>query len=412
MAISVITRVLPGQAQGTAAVTGDDAFAPFNRVLRFAVVIALAEVALWAQVVTWTQVLATGAATSDFRDYYGAATAALTHGWSHLYDAQLQCAVSQSNFHSGCSLYFVNPPPLALLVAPLTALPAHTAYLLWACAVWLAVLVGSQLAAGPRRYDRAVCALLALALMPAGATVAFGQASGLVLLALAGGWWLAESGRPTAAGAVLAVTALKPQLAILLPPALLLARRYRELAAFAVAVAALALLSVLLLGVGGARAWLEAATAASRVASDTLWSLRTWIPVPTLATAAQGAVALVMMATAWRARDRAGLLIAVAVTGSMLGGIYLHGQDLLLYLLAIWYFVRIGGWSALIAAAAWIGLELGATPLLGVLAGAVLLVALAVSSVRGPAGRADVEEAVKPKPSLRMRPPQPKHSPA
>jgi len=71
----------------------------------------------------------------DFSYYYAAARIGLEHGWSHIYDLQLQQQVF-AQLHPydvfDWRRYFVSPPPVAWLVAPLTLLPLAPAFWIFA----------------------------------------------------------------------------------------------------------------------------------------------------------------------------------------------------------------------------------------------------------------------------------------
>src|SRR5207253_2395759 len=188
-------------------------------------------------------------ALPDFYVYHLAARIGLAHGWATIYDPSLfQPAVTPV---VGRYLPYLNPPLLAWLVAPLTLLP----YTL-ATAIWLGVLGGclaltAWLAAPGSLPVKAAQLIGALALLPVFIGFEFGQASLLIVAAVAAAWWLIRQDRPLAAGMLLALLALKPQVAALVPFALLLAGYRRVFVGWMLATVPLVVASWLAVGTAG-----------------------------------------------------------------------------------------------------------------------------------------------------------------
>jgi hypothetical protein len=106
-----------------------------------------------------------------------------------------------------------NPPPALALYMPLGLVPPRWAALLWVGLQFAAVLIACDLlwrAYCPRH--RWVGALVALVFTGTWWLVAYGQNTGFMLLGLAGFLHFSRANRPRAAGAVAALTALKPHL--------------------------------------------------------------------------------------------------------------------------------------------------------------------------------------------------------
>jgi hypothetical protein len=148
-----------------------------------------------------------------------------------------------------------NPPVLSLLLAPLGALPFEAAYAIWltvlvAAAAGAALLLGGTMTGGQR------AALFALALLAPPTLVAFvnGQTTPLLLLALAA----ALRAPPRWSGLLLAATALRPQFAPLFGLVALMDPRRRW--PFVAGAAAVALSSLLLVGIGGVPGYLDLVT--------------------------------------------------------------------------------------------------------------------------------------------------------
>lgn len=150
------------------------------------------------------------------------------------------------------------PPTFLLLLVPFGALPfpiAYAAFLLVTCAALVAALW---------YYDddpeRRKLLLGLLMLSPAVAcTVVLGQNSFLTSALLIGGFTLM---RPWAilGGALLGILSFKPQLALMVPIALIAGRHWRSLAAAGTSALLLAFVSLMVFGLDAWRGWIELMT--------------------------------------------------------------------------------------------------------------------------------------------------------
>jgi len=147
---------------------------------------------------------------NDFRLYFGAALVGLQHGWSLIYDPGLQRQAIES-LPAGNFQPFVNPPPMAWLVAPFTAAPFAVALAAWTVLMLGALVATWWLLVGGDRGERLAHLLLALGFLPAGFALQIGQAVPLIALAVAISWALARRDRPWLAGLALLAIWLKPQ---------------------------------------------------------------------------------------------------------------------------------------------------------------------------------------------------------
>lgn len=168
----------------------------------------------------------------------------------------------------GSFLPFTYPPPFALLMAPLGALPTGAAYILFMGPTLLAFLWVLRRAAGGRTAEALAVALPAIAV-----DLACGQ-NGLLTGALVGFALLAGSeGREGRAGAASGLMVIKPHLAVALAVHALAGRRWRW-AAVAVAVAlGMAGLSAAVFGVSAWTAFLHASQEASNFLRARLYPL-------------------------------------------------------------------------------------------------------------------------------------------
>jgi hypothetical protein len=161
----------------------------------------------------------------------------------------------------------------------------------------------------------------------------------LVAAGVAGSYALMRANRPLWAGVALGALALKPQLAFLVPPALLAARQYRAFAGSVIALGALALVSVVALGPGGVSAYVDRLNFASGVPVNQELTLG-YRPL-------QIFIAAWTMLLAYRLRGR-GLecVYACALVGGLLATPYAHLDDLAMLGLASWLILRASppGW--------------------------------------------------------------------
>src|SRR5207237_5932479 len=101
-----------------------------------------------------------------------------------------------------------------------------------------------------RGIVRAIHGVGAGALLPVFVGVLFGQVSLVVVAAVAVSWWLLSRGRPWLAGLALSALILKPQIAFLVPLALLLAGYGRVFLAWLSASLPVAAITLLATGIG------------------------------------------------------------------------------------------------------------------------------------------------------------------
>src|SRR2546422_9288690 len=184
-----------------------------------------------------------------FAAYYAFTRTGLHAGFGHLYDVAAQRQEWQA---LGPLLWYpaVSPPPLAFLLAPLAVLPFPVAYAIWNLLLGIGVLVTWRLLAPGSRWQRSMQLGVALALPLVAFPLLLGQVVMLLGATLALGWWCLRRGSPILAGVVLTLIAVKPQLAFMVPLALLAGLHVRAAIAWASATAALAVVPLAALGAG------------------------------------------------------------------------------------------------------------------------------------------------------------------
>jgi hypothetical protein len=177
------------------------------------------------------------------------------------------------------------PPPALLLVAPLALLPYPAALALWL----LLPLVGLALLLR-RLAPHPLTPWLVPLFTGVSQCLGIGQTSVILVLLLGAGLLTLER-RPLLAGCCFGLLACKPQLALLLGPALLVGGHYRALAATAATFLLLALAS-----------WLAFGTAAWQAFFHTLPQIADWL--------AKGSLPYPLMATVFASARLAGLSAA------------------------------------------------------------------------------------------------------
>lgn len=148
-------------------------------------------------------------------------------------------------------LYFTYPGWIALLLAPLGALPYATAFLTWTGLNLVAAGVSIERlvrATARTLRERSLMLLVAAGFMPVWYALWQGQTPIIVLLGLVGALISLRAGKDGQAGAWLVLGLIKPQLIALPVLALLLARRWRALVALVVGGLLLLAASLLALG--------------------------------------------------------------------------------------------------------------------------------------------------------------------
>ena len=278
---------------------------------------------------------------TDFRLPYAAAEIGLRQGWSHMYDPDLQRSTVLALGHSDLFLPYLNAPPWAFLVAPLTFIPYPIAYAVWVAAMLAALVAAALLAAPSDRLLRIIYIGAAFGSLEVALGPGFGQPSALVALAIVGCWRLLKADRPALAGLALAVISMKPHIALLVPFALLLAGHVRAFIYWAAAILALAAISLMALTPSGLTDY------AALLATGTTYMVGqpAWTPAGLMGAPAGLPVEALLLAgaaaTAWLYRHRGPEVpIAVGILATLAVVPYLHAQDFVILVVAIWVLHR------------------------------------------------------------------------
>lgn len=315
----------------------------------------------------------------DISLYYLASQIGLSHGWSHIYDVGLQMHFYQrlgAHVAWNSLLLYATPPPAAWLMAPFTLLPPVMAYMAVVTASLIALVAGAfSVAPGPRRRQ-VLYVLAGLAWYPVIYSFRLGQVTVLIAVAVVVAWRLDRGGRPELAGIALALTAIKPQLAILVAPCLFLIGRRRLALAWASTLAALVVLSLFSLGASGLKQYLDILAQLHGMAYNRQFTLAGVLGLGPATVALEAAIVVLTLAAAYYQRHAGPeRVIAIALVGGVLAAPYLHVDDFAVLLAAGWLFLRSEPplWQRL-----WLIAVAGATELAWVLGPVPILVTLAV----------------------------------
>ncbi|TMG66252.1 MAG: DUF2029 domain-containing protein [Chloroflexi bacterium] len=266
------------------------------------------------------------------------------HGWSHIYSLPLQHDLfaqlrPHAVFNDGER--FLSPPPFGWLILPFSVLgPTGTVYA-WLVLSLLA-LVGAWWLAAPGAWPRrGLWLLAAMTWYPILYGFSLAQPDLVIMLIAAAGWKLAEAKKPYAAGIVLGLSVIKPQLTLLLPLVLLMAGRWKIAAAWAATAAVLAIASVALIGTQGLEDYTALLNEAQHVTNNRYFTLAYILGPGILSYIAQAIVVAASVVGAYVNRHAShARVFALGLVATALGATYWHLQDFTILVLAAWLFWR------------------------------------------------------------------------
>jgi hypothetical protein len=339
----------------------------------------------------WAATLHYKLAQPDFYVYYLAAQLGRAHGWAAVYDPAV--FLPPVTAAVGKPLPYLNPPELAWLVTPLSFLPYSLAAWIWTGVLAAAFVLVLRLVAPIQGLTRLIHGVGAAALLPVFVGILFGQVSLVVVAAVALSWWLLSRGRPWLAGVALSALILKPQIAFLVPLALLLAGYGRVFLAWLAVSVPLVIVTLLATGTAVFHHMSQSLNLVSGIPGPIQSSLLRQLPLP----AAAVGIAVVLGASVVVVRRGRGSgpsgPIAIGLLSSMLVSPYVNFYDLSALVLAAWLILRLNPprWQQAVALGMYVPLY-GAPiwPLVTLVCLCGWLLSLAVLSTREP-GR--VEQA-------------------
>jgi hypothetical protein len=331
---------------------------------------------------------------TDFSNTYAAGTLALAGKPADAYDPALQHAAEKAVFRGrDVPFYGWHYPPFFFAVAMVVAAVPYA----WGLSIWLAAGLAAYLAAIRAIAPRSETLLVALAYPAVLVNIGHGQ-NGFLTAALLGGALHLLDRRPWLAGVLIGLLAYKPQFGVLIPVALLAGGRWTSIGAAAATVAALLVVSTVVLGGGIWQAFADSTTFTQAVVLEqggTGWekiqsvfsAVRMWGGGLHLAYSAQIALALVIAASLawlWQSEATFELKASALATGSLLATPYVLDYDLVVLAVSMAFFARHGlnqgfrSYEISLLAAAWIMplLSRGLTGLTGLPLGLIVLLAL------------------------------------
>jgi hypothetical protein len=281
----------------------------------------------------------------DFSNYYAGAQIGLHHGWSHIYDLDLQrrafYQLHPSSDVFDWRVFFVSPPPVAWLVAPMTLIPLVPAF--WTFAVISALVFGAAgwLAVPGRGLGRVALFLTAACVFPVLIAIQTGQVTLLVAAGTLMGWWLAQRGHQVLAGVVLLVLVLKPQVAILVAPAMLIAGERRLFATWLIGSIALTLIALISLGGHGLDQLRTDLSLEQGQPANIAWTLAHLVGSGPIAVGLELTCGGIALLVAWWHRERSlELPVLAGILGSLLAAPYHNPSDFAVLAPATWLYLR------------------------------------------------------------------------
>jgi hypothetical protein len=310
--------------------------------LAFFVLVGLAINQLRVAIQGWGQFIFRHPGFADFGNYYLYAQVGLHQGWNRLYDLAAQQQEWMRLGGPDVIPWFpiIYPPPLPWLVVPFTVLSLPVAFACWTALLMGCIFVVWKLVVPIRsRLTRWTALAAMLAVVPVVYALILGQVLILELAAIATAWWLVSRGREIPAGILLTVLVFKPQVAILVPVAVLVIGRWRTVAVWVGGSALIAVIALISTGISGLHDYAirlsDAAAATPEFLVPTQFTLAGVFGRGIFTLAVSGLLIALTIAAAYRHRhDGPAMPVACALVGSMLVTPYLHSQDFATLLLA------------------------------------------------------------------------------
>ncbi|HEU0284570.1 MAG TPA: glycosyltransferase family 87 protein [Sphingomicrobium sp.] len=277
----------------------------------------------------------------DFLSFWAAGRMIVDGAGAQIYDIEAHRAVERT-VTTGGLLPFPYPPPFALLLAPFGALPFGFAFTVWVGLTGLFYVVAAR-AWMPAKLALAQSSVLVNGFIGQNAFLT----SGLFLAGL----HLLKT-RPLLAGAILGLLVIKPQLAIMLPVAMIAGRHWHAVAGGALSASALLLIGFVALGGASYAAFFEILSTYTGFVSESRWNWRELASVyallryvgladgPALSIHIAVAAIAAVMVCQWWWHDRPGKE-AVLAAATLLAPPYLLTYDgVLLGLPVAWLLLR------------------------------------------------------------------------
>jgi hypothetical protein len=326
-----------------------------ERLMRWGVALALMSLAIvTVQVIVHTRAGLTDAhgeqLGSDFVNYWAGARAAAAGQASLPYDLHNFYAFEQATTGAGSEFKYYSYPPIAMLLTlPLALLPFVPALVAWigVGTAWCVALLCRLLP-----WREAVVAMLAA---PAALLNLVSGQNGCFTAGLFAGGLMVLQRRPLLAGFCFGCLAYKPQMAVLVPVALLAGRQWRAVVAAGVTVAVLGLASLAFCGVDAWAGFLRQAALQRHLLEygTSFWHrmptvftamrvLGATIPTAYVAQVVSGILAVLAVARLWRSRAAFEVKAAVLTVATFLATPYAWDYDAVVLLFAAAWLGRAG----------------------------------------------------------------------
>lgn len=287
-------------------------------------------------------------ATTDFVNFYAAGSIVRAGHGPTLYTAEAQQLALQSILGYRTTEYFLHPAFEAAVFVPFTYLRIERAFVIWTLInVGLLSLLPLLLAEYiPLVARRPYVGLLGFAFPPVLATLTLGQDSILVMFVTSAAYWCIVRRRDFLGGLLLALATVKFQYVLILALLLLLSRKGRLIAGFALGCGLLALVCILVLHPSGMLQYVgfvhqfEAHNGYGNISPDRLMNLRGFLTglgynAHARLYGAIGSAVLLLVGIACAARARsenAGLTFVLFLAVALAASPYDYFQDLTLLL--------------------------------------------------------------------------------
>lgn len=267
----------------------------------------------------------------DYHTYYVGALVGVQHGWSNLFDINLQSRAWQAS--PGATFEFLpylNTPPTAWILTPLMGLPYGVGYGIFV-ALMMLVTVGIVGLAAPSWRARVVVLLVGAAMWDLVSSFASGQNAVIGALAVVACWRLIQADRRVLAGVVLSLIAIRPNATFLVPVALLVGGERRVFLAWLLTSAVLGVAVLASLGQHGIQQFVDLAVFVRRTHPSSMQlTMQQVVGQGGLAWGLQlvsGLTAAIVGAR--RARGNVAVVLCAGLLGSLLLSPYMHVQDFL-----------------------------------------------------------------------------------
>jgi hypothetical protein len=286
-------------------------------------------------------------APRDFLSFWSAAQMALAgKPWLAYDNAALHALQSTvASFGGSGEMTFPYPPAYLLLVAPFGLLSFAAGMIVWSLCTAAFFLFAARRLMPQSGW-------LALAFPAAFATAAIGQ-NGFVMAGIFMAGLMLLDRRPFTAGLVLGCLVLKPQLALLLPVALLAGGRWRTIAGAAVSAIGVLLLGLAVFGTATTEAWMHQLPLYGRIGRDGLvgWSKLASVYAAGRQAGLEAGPALMLHLTVltaaalavwriWRSKSGDGAKVAILSAAALLASPYVFYYDQLILVPAFFWLVR------------------------------------------------------------------------